>query len=522
MSKQLTLGLMAAAALLTGCSQDEVLNMSADSNVIRVGANTTSASRALDSYCPEVLPAQFYLTAVHEKGAENQGIYFSDALLNHASGNEYGFAGSDYYWPDNALDFYAYHCTNDVNFELTANENDSLIAKFVDFQVPSDVASQADLLYASTFGAAKAGGSVHLDFRHALSQVTFSAKVENENIRVEISEVGMTNLLDKATFVFPDTTDAWSPNMMNDIVKNLLYTDTTGDSGVSTPGGNNASQNGYGTQILGNQGILGGWQVENVTGDENVNVKRVAADSGNDGAIGGATLSGSFPHLTRGIGTAEYNIDLSANPVKLVANAVEGDESWLTGIVPLTAAPSKHIAGEGYSPDWSKVMQLLPQFSDYCTLVNMKRSPARRITTKTLNETYYKANALKIKSLTTCPVPYNQTMVYIRLACKITTINESDGKEIVLFDSYKTDETKYVYLPLSIYWEPGYRYLYTIKFTEHGNGGITNPEDPDDVLSKISITADVSEYNEAGMNVTDDFEYSVSDEALEELVDGKR
>lgn len=87
MNKKIYFGL-AAAAMLTACSQEEVIDINMDNgNAIRVQAAPDANSRALDSYCPEVLPASFKLTAtltnqfITEGGLNEPYKYFFDTQM---------------------------------------------------------------------------------------------------------------------------------------------------------------------------------------------------------------------------------------------------------------------------------------------------------------------------------------------------------------------------------------------------------------------------------------------------------
>lgn len=485
MNKQLIIGL-AAATLLTACSQEEVLDVNMDSNVIRVGADAGSASRAANSYCPHILPASFQLTAVHQGSDINTGIYFKDDLMNQVnSGTVYSFAASDRYWPDNALDFYAWHCTSGAEFTLentqTYENKDTTLAKFVDFTVADQVAAQTDLIYARAFNQTNGETPVNLAFNHALSQVTFKAKVENENIRVAIKEVGIINLLNKGTFIWPDTIPNFDEFLES--IKNLAQTTPEGE-GTSDSRGENAAQTGQGTTIPA-PGIRGGWIVDSTAGSGTSMV-------GEDNATG---YPGVFNvYNTQAAGTATYNVTLPET-VKIAANAVAGDDSWKTGEQTLTAAPTDHVAEGG----WGNVMQLLPQYSALTVndemldeLGQMKRAPQRRM-----------KSSYNRRLLASCSLPFNTKRVYIRLVCDITTTN-ADGTEVTLYSSTKNGATQYLYIPVSIFWEPGYLYVYTINFTKDGSGGITDPEDPEDVLDNVRISANVAEYNEEGVSTSDE------------------
>lgn len=56
-------------------------------------------------------------------------------------------------------------------------------------------------------------------------------------------------------------------------------------------------------------------------------------------------------------------------------------------------------------------------------------------------------------------------------------------------------EEGWAYLPVDIKWEEGKKYIYTFKFTTDGNGGYTpDPDDPQEVLTPITYTVTVDDF----------------------------
>ncbi|MCM1310959.1 MAG: fimbrillin family protein [Bacteroides sp.] len=387
MNKKLFIGI-AAAALLTACSNDEVItDYAQDNNQIRVGGVANLASRAANSYCNEVMPENLILAAAHTVGnGVNEGVYFMNAEMttdfSKASNTHtiYDFVDSNYYWPDNTLDFFGWSCTQEGPiFDLNLNADETAyVATISGFEVAAKVADQADLIYAVKHAGAKAEEPVDLEFKHALSQVVFNAKVENKNINVVISEVGLRGLYNAGTFTWYDLGETPA--------KDALYGEWTLNEGA-------------------------------------------AADN-----------------------TYMVTLDQAA------------EVSTETDKVALTAAPDDHTVKAG----WANVMQLLPQ--------------------------YY---GEKVQHEFNVPRLTNQ--VYIKVRCNITAQNAKadEGHETVtLYADTKDGEAQFLYVPVPVDWQPGKRYVYTIIFTEKGNGGITDPENPDDVLHTIHITATCEEYVE--------------------------
>lgn len=186
--------------LLVSCSKEEVIDVNHDGDEITFDVVTNSATRAADVYCNNNMPKEFYVSAISD------GMSYIDkdhiAYENDSWVNKSGVR----YWPETAVDFYAYY--NDNNSYFWSVENQKAVAKFVNFTVNDNVADQQDLIYAVKTNQSKPGEDaantpVALNFRHALSQIVFQAKNTNANLYVEISGVDVVNVGNTNTFTFP-------------------------------------------------------------------------------------------------------------------------------------------------------------------------------------------------------------------------------------------------------------------------------------------------------------------------------
>lgn len=393
MTKKIILGI-AVVSLATACSQDAVLEENVKDNTIRVSVDVPANTRASESYCPEVLPETFYISAIHVSGDSKGKIYFQDdevgkTEIQGSHSTNYVFKNGVQYWPESDLDFYAWTSTQN-GIELTLDATNG-IAKFNKFTVNPIVANQADLLYAKKINYLKGrSGQVDLRFKHALSQVIFNVEVENPNIEVSVKAVGLCNLYGSGIFSWDGyTSETRKPD----------------DNVMQAPAGNKS----YGYK----------WEIDEST----------KANS-------------------------EYLVKLDEI---IVANYTSGKQV-------LTAAPKTHTTNSS----WDQVMQLIPQ--------KYLESP---------------------ESASDVPVPALSGAPYIKLQCDIKTTN-ADGSEVPLYSSKVGDEDKFVYIPfnnMDMIWEPGKRYVYTIKFTKDGKGGQDSPGG-DTVLKKITITGEVEEVEE--------------------------
>lgn len=202
MKKKLFLMALTATALVS-CSHDEVLKLQQDE--IKFSIVTDNQSRAADVYCANNMITEFTV----------YGTYTEDGTTGwYMQGDNIKFQNSKWenttatrYWSntEDAHDFYAI-----VNGTMTCETTwNNTMPKVVDFVPEPTVASQKDLLYAVATDKDKDDAQVALNFRHALSQIEFKAKVTNPQMYVTISavKVGQTN--SKGTFTFPSkaTTD---------------------------------------------------------------------------------------------------------------------------------------------------------------------------------------------------------------------------------------------------------------------------------------------------------------------------
>lgn len=186
--------------LLVSCSKEEVIDVNHDGDEITFDVVTNSATRAADVYCNSNKPKEFYVSAISDGMS-----YIDEDHIAYENGSWVNKSGVRY-WPETAVDFYAYY--NDNNSYSWSVAEGKAVAKFVNFKVNDDVAAQQDLIYAVKTNQSKPGEDaantpVALNFRHALSQIVFQAKNTNANLYVEISGVDVVNVGNTNTFTFP-------------------------------------------------------------------------------------------------------------------------------------------------------------------------------------------------------------------------------------------------------------------------------------------------------------------------------
>ena len=196
--------LMALAA--ASCTKSEVLE--SNDGEIRFNVVANNATKADAIYCNNNKPSEF---TVYAESSDGKTYINGDKITSPDDGNTWVNESGTRFWPnDLSLDFYAV-----VNGDITWNveAEGTAPASIVDFEVPTDVAAQKDLLYAVKTGQEKVDDAdemdaVALNFRHALSQIVFNAKNTNANLYVEIKGVTVANVGGTNSFTYPSADTA--------------------------------------------------------------------------------------------------------------------------------------------------------------------------------------------------------------------------------------------------------------------------------------------------------------------------
>lgn len=179
----------AAATLLTACNNDETLNVNTNNeDLIRFSVTTENATRA-NIYCSENALEGFTVTAFDEDG---DMIIKNDA---YTKGEDGYTCPTLRYWPGNGkLTFWA---IQNGTLDFT-NKTAPTVAYAV--------STNKDLVYAKSEGT-KADGTVKLNFRHALSQVIFGAKLADNatanRLEVKVKGVEVCGVATDGTFTLP-------------------------------------------------------------------------------------------------------------------------------------------------------------------------------------------------------------------------------------------------------------------------------------------------------------------------------
>lgn len=209
------------AMVLTSCAQDEVLDTPKDGVQFRVvaenaGRGTVETTNDIDDFIVKAFNVDDY--------DKNGSVFMNDMKVYRTkSGDTWSdwTYNSTKFWPNKGeVNFYSYSPANLGEYatvsigavkQVEGNGTVNKGAQTITYTVPTDAASQIDILYALNTGMSKADKNVPVNFRHALSQVVFKAKCVKSDLKVDIQSIRIANLKTTGTFAWPDVTTV-SPN----------------------------------------------------------------------------------------------------------------------------------------------------------------------------------------------------------------------------------------------------------------------------------------------------------------------
>ena len=215
--------------LLMGCSDEEIANMETSSrnaigfNVLSNAAetratpttNTNLKNTDFDVFAFTADGTAFMGKVDTEFGHDGVKIVYKNGKWDYDDPNELR------YWPNEALDFYAFNPTaiegnmdSHYMWEVTKDEQ-KIYYSCVDEYGGTHGHENHDVMYAIAKGQTKDtnSGKVKFTFKHILSQVVFKAKTQYDNMQVDIDVIKIHNFKFAGAFTLPaaaDGTGSWS------------------------------------------------------------------------------------------------------------------------------------------------------------------------------------------------------------------------------------------------------------------------------------------------------------------------
>lgn len=198
------------ALILTACSNEEDLGKSSSSKKeIGFKATVGSNTRASQGFCSRNQPGELYVWACVPDGSGYKP-YFERNIYTYGMDDDFYTSSSKRYWPDSDIRFYAFPFGGCGIHYTPVWTSDGTTMEF-DYTNPIKPEEQFDLMYAASgdVQADEYDGSFYTDlyFRHALSQIEFKAKTEDDDYYVEVVGVKITNIKGTGHYVLPTVTD---------------------------------------------------------------------------------------------------------------------------------------------------------------------------------------------------------------------------------------------------------------------------------------------------------------------------
>ena len=205
--------LIAALAVFTmaSCSKDEVIDVKQDAISFNVVAENTT--KAAELFCSYNYMNSFKVYADFNTPTADPTVakYIDGDQINVAANGTCSTPVTRY-WPEldggKSLTFYAIAGTaTSIDNSRTAGS----VPTLTDYTVSNtNVGEHEDLLYSVNAENTNKNAAVHLNFRHALSLIQFTAKNTNTKLHVVIEDVMVGNVASAGKFSFPATTTGTS------------------------------------------------------------------------------------------------------------------------------------------------------------------------------------------------------------------------------------------------------------------------------------------------------------------------
>lgn len=237
-----------AVALLSACSQNEVLDNISEGNEIAFETYTAMPTKANGLVADNVFPdgGKMGVFAYYTGNAAWDGTAAPNFMYNQLvtkSGSSYEYSPTKY-WPNNDSDkitFFAYYpydaagltWKDHTNPTPAAYSNASVNLPVAALDIQADAKNQVDFLYATVKDQTKTAGNVPVQFtfKHALTQINLKAKLSAElvkdnggtssNTTVTVTGITLKNIYKSGTLDMAEATPAWTASNSTDFTAAL-------------------------------------------------------------------------------------------------------------------------------------------------------------------------------------------------------------------------------------------------------------------------------------------------------------
>lgn len=231
MRRKLNLAVAAASLMMaaTSCSQDELQTSNLSASEIGIHASMGLKTRATETTIVNL--GNFKVNAFQEGKAN----YMKDVeYASSDKGSSWTTSAGSFFWPvEGKLHFYAYAPA--VPGQAGTFQIDKDVQSLSGFVPNAAAADQKDFVYVKATGDAATNGAtgIDLNFLHALSEITITAKNSNTAYTVEVTGVKIGNVVSKGTFTFPSTSDAAASWNLSSDASDVKSYETSWNSSVA-------------------------------------------------------------------------------------------------------------------------------------------------------------------------------------------------------------------------------------------------------------------------------------------------
>lgn len=182
-----------AAIALSSCSTDELIEQNYGPE-IQFSVVANKATRAQASTTTLQDDANGFKTMAYNA---TNGELFLSGNVKHTGGAWKVDNGGTTFWPQEKLNFYSVYPASTTLTKVQPEGEESKM-QIQDYTVKAT--ADEDLLYATNTDQSKDAPEVKVNFRHALSQIAFTAKNTNANLKVTVKEIRVVGINNQGTY----------------------------------------------------------------------------------------------------------------------------------------------------------------------------------------------------------------------------------------------------------------------------------------------------------------------------------
>lgn len=213
-------------ASLSGCSDTELASIDTAQEKTPIGFHTVGSqmgSRATIIDNSNLTDYSFNVYAFNRNESDgsdgtifmgtNNAAAWNEGVNISYQGGKWGYTTPTdlKYWPTGALNFYAVSpatAPHLFSWQISQNKKEIKVTTFDEYKTtdPDNIHKNVDVMYAISQNQTKTPtGTVHMQFRHILSQVAFKARTEAPDMMVTIKGIKIYNFYFSGTFTLPTT-----------------------------------------------------------------------------------------------------------------------------------------------------------------------------------------------------------------------------------------------------------------------------------------------------------------------------